>query len=49
MNFNSIILFAAAILPAVALGIFVFKKDRVEKEPIPLLLKLFFFVKSYCL
>ena len=48
MNFNSIILFAAAILPAIALGIFVFKKDRVEKEPVPLLLKLFFFGVLSC-
>ena len=37
----TVILFLAAILPAVALGAFVFKKDRVEKEPVPLLLKLF--------
>lgn len=37
----TVILFLAAILPAVALGAYVFKKDRVEKEPLSLLLKLF--------
>ncbi|MBQ3055151.1 MAG: PrsW family intramembrane metalloprotease [Oscillospiraceae bacterium] len=37
----SIKLLVAALLPAVALCIYVFKKDRVEKEPIGLLLLLF--------
>ncbi len=37
MGFNEILLICAALLPAVALCIFVFVKDRVEKEPIGLL------------
>lgn len=41
MDFNSIALICAALLPAIALCIYVFSKDRVEKEPIGLLLLLF--------
>lgn len=40
MGLNEILLVCAALLPAVALCIFVFIKDRVEKEPIGLLLGL---------
>ncbi len=40
MNFNDIVLATVALIPAVALCIFVFVKDRVEKEPIGLLLLL---------
>ncbi len=40
MGINTILLTVAAILPAVALCIYVFKKDRVEKEPMGLLLGL---------
>ena len=45
---NDIILLIAAVLPAIILCIYVFKKDRVEKEPIPLLLKLLFFGVLSC-
>lgn len=38
MDLNTILLVAAALTPAIALCIYVFKKDRVEKEPIGLLL-----------
>ena len=40
MDLNSILLIVAALAPAVALCIFIFIKDRVEKEPIGLLLLL---------
>lgn len=40
MELNNILLVCAALFPAVALCIYVFKKDRVEKEPIGLLLSL---------
>lgn len=40
MDLNVIFLICAALLPAIALCIYVFKKDRVEKEPIGLLLGL---------
>ncbi len=40
MELNQILLVAAALFPAVALCIFVFAKDRVEKEPLGLLLLL---------
>lgn len=40
MDVNKIILAAAALLPAIVLCVYVFKKDRVEKEPIGLLLLL---------
>ena len=39
---DSLILLAVALVPAIALLVFVFKKDRVEKEPIGLLLLLLF-------
>ncbi len=42
MGINDILLVCAALFPAIALCIYVFKKDRVEKEPIGLLLSLFF-------
>ena len=38
---NEILLFFAAVFPAIALCVYVFKKDRAEKEPIGLLLGLF--------
>ncbi len=34
-------LFAAALLPAIVLCVYIYRKDRVEKEPLGLLLKLF--------
>lgn len=40
MSTNEILLVCAALLPAVALCVYVFKKDRVEKEPVGLLLLL---------
>ncbi len=40
MSLNDILLVCAALFPAAALCIYVFKKDRVEKEPIGLLLGL---------
>ncbi len=40
MGINEIGLITAALLPAVVLCVYVFKKDRVEKEPIGLLLLL---------
>ncbi|MBQ8001059.1 MAG: PrsW family intramembrane metalloprotease [Ruminococcus sp.] len=41
MSVSSIVLATVALLPAIALCIFVFKKDRAEKEPVGLLLLLF--------
>ncbi len=41
MGLNEILLVCAALLPALVLCIFVFIKDRVEKEPLSLLLLLF--------
>lgn len=38
---KSLILFILAIIPAVALCIYIYRKDRTEKEPVALLLKLF--------
>ena len=38
---NEILLFFAAVFPAIALCVYVFKKDRAEKEPIGLLFGLF--------
>ncbi|MBQ9930633.1 MAG: PrsW family intramembrane metalloprotease [Oscillospiraceae bacterium] len=40
MEWNEILLVCAALLPAIALCIYVYKKDRVEKEPIGLLMGL---------
>ena len=40
MGLNEILLIVAALLPAIALCIYIFRKDRVEKEPIGLLLVL---------
>ncbi|MBE6810153.1 MAG: PrsW family intramembrane metalloprotease [Ruminococcaceae bacterium] len=42
MGINDILLVCAALFPAIALCIYVFKKDRVEKEPIGLLISLAF-------
>ncbi len=42
MTLNDILLVCAALLPAIALCVYVFKKDRAEKEPLGLLLMLFF-------
>ncbi|MBQ4067290.1 MAG: PrsW family intramembrane metalloprotease [Clostridia bacterium] len=39
---NTFLLIAAALLPAIILCIYVYKKDSVEKEPVGLLLKLLF-------
>jgi len=41
MNINTTLLIIAALVPAVWLCVYVFRKDRVEKEPIGLLLQLF--------
>ncbi len=40
MKVNDILLTCAALFPAIALCIYIFKKDRVEKEPLGLLLSL---------
>lgn len=48
MDINTLLLTAAALLPAIVLCIYVFKKDRVEKEPISLLLLLFFLGAVSC-
>lgn len=40
MGLNEILLICAALLPAAALCIYIFKKDRVEKEPVGLLIGL---------
>ena len=45
---ETVLLVCAAILPAVALCVYVFRKDRVEKEPIGLLLSLFFLGAVIC-
>lgn len=42
MGTNDLLLVCAALFPAIALCIYVFKKDRVEKEPMGLLLSLAF-------
>lgn len=45
---NNLILVAVALFPAIALCIYVFKKDRVEKEPLSLLLMLLLFGALTC-
>lgn len=40
MGLNEILLFIAALAPAIALGIYIYIKDRTEKEPIGLLMLL---------
>ncbi len=47
--YNTILLVAAALLPAIVLCSYVYKKDRVEKEPIGLLLKLLLFGVFSCI
>lgn len=49
MDWNSFFLTLAAILPAAILGIYVFKKDKAEKEPLTLLLQLFCLGAAVCL
>jgi len=39
---NKIFLFVLAVLPAILLMIYIYRKDRLEKEPISILIKLFF-------
>ncbi|MBQ9922545.1 MAG: PrsW family intramembrane metalloprotease [Clostridia bacterium] len=41
MSFETIILVITALVPAIALGAYVYIKDRAEKEPVPLLIGLF--------
>jgi RsiW-degrading membrane proteinase PrsW (M82 family) len=48
MGLNGFLLLCAALFPAIALCIYVFKKDRVEKEPMGLLLSLFFLGMVIC-
>lgn len=48
LNINDKLLIAAALLPAVILCIYVYKKDKVEKEPPLLLLQLFFLGMLCC-
>ena len=48
MDVYTLMLIGAALLPALILCIYVFKKDRVEKEPIGLLLKLLLFGALIC-
>ncbi len=45
---NTYLLVAAALLPALVLCIYVYKKDRVEKEPVSLLLKLLLLGAASC-
>lgn len=45
---STLILVLAALLPAVVLCVYVFMKDRVEKEPVGLLLKLLLFGAISC-
>lgn len=40
-NFNIILLIILSILPTLLIGLFIYKKDIIEKEPISFLLKLF--------
>ncbi len=42
MDLNSWLLVAAALLPAIILCVYIYRKDRVDKEPLMLLLQLFF-------
>ena len=48
MNLNSFFLVLAALLPALVLSIYIFRKDRVEKEPVSLLLRLLFMGALCC-
>ena len=40
------ILIAAAVIPAIALLVMVYRQDRIEREPLPLLLSLVAFVTA---
>ncbi len=46
--YNGLLVFAA-LLPAIILCIYVFKKDRVEKEPVGLLIRLLLFGAACCI
>ena len=48
MTLNEILLIVAALLPAIILCVYVYRLDKVEKEPIWLLLKLFLFGAVCC-
>lgn len=48
MGVSQLILVCAALLPAIVLCIYVFKKDRVEKEPIGLLIRLLIYGAVSC-
>lgn len=48
MELNEILLVCAALLPAIVLGVYVFRKDRVEKEPLGLLLLLILLGFAIC-
>ena len=48
MSFYTLFLTAAALFPAIALCVFVYSRDRVEKEPVGLLLRLFIFGALSC-
>ncbi len=48
MEIGTVLLIIAALLPAVVLCVYTFSKDRVEKEPLGLLLKLFLFGALCC-
>lgn len=43
------IILAAALLPAIILMVYVYKQDKIEKEPLSLLLLLFFFGMISCI
>lgn len=43
------ILIAAALLPALLLMIYIFTRDRIEKEPVPLLIRLALFGAAACI
>lgn len=48
MKLNDILLICAALLPAIALSIYIYKKDRAEKEPLGLLAVLLLLGVAIC-
>lgn len=48
IDLNTILLVTSALLPALVLCIYIYRNDRVEKEPLSLLLKVFFLGAASC-
>ena len=48
MGLNEILLVVAALIPAIVLCVYVYKKDKVEKEPLGILLLLLFLGVMIC-